>query len=121
MAENEPEVNPMLMQLVFSLQSAAWYQMGKMASPVTGKVERDLQQAKISIDLLVMLQEKTSGNLTKDEKQLLDSAVYNLQMNYVDEAKKGDDKTDNESDDTPQPTESEEGSEDEPGMSEPGK
>ena len=85
MSDDVPKADELFLSLVFSLQSAAWYQMGKIASPVSGKIERDLQQAKMSIDLLIMLQEKTKGNLQGDEQQLLNSAVYNLQMNYVDE------------------------------------
>ena len=85
MAEESTELNPHFLQLVLSLQSAAMFQMGKTASPVSGKIERDMIQAKISIDLLNMLQEKTKGNLSEQEKQIIDSTVYNLQMNYVDE------------------------------------
>ncbi|MDD4050659.1 MAG: DUF1844 domain-containing protein [candidate division Zixibacteria bacterium] len=85
MSDDSPKANELFLSLVFSLQSAAWYQMGKIASPISGKIERDLPQAKMSIDLLIMLQEKTKGNLQGEEQQLLNSAVYNLQMNYVDE------------------------------------
>ncbi len=85
MAEEAERVNPLFLQLVLSLHSAAMYQMGKTVSPISGKIEKDLAQAKISIDLLTMLQEKTSGNLLGNEKRILDSTVYNLQMNYVDE------------------------------------
>jgi len=75
-------------QLVLSLQAAAWQQMGKVSSPLTGKMERNLEQAKASIDLLEMLQRKTEGNLSSEEKKLLDHVLYELRMNYVDEAKK---------------------------------
>jgi hypothetical protein len=85
MSDERPNANELFLSLVFSLQSAAWYQMGKVASPLSGKIERDLQQAKMSIDLLIMLQEKTKGNLLTEEQHILNSAVYNLQMNYVDE------------------------------------
>jgi len=88
MSDDAPKMNELFLSLVFSLQSAAWSQLGKVASPVTGKIDRDLPQAKLSIDLLVMLQEKTKGNLSSEESQLLNSAVYNLQMNYVDELNK---------------------------------
>ena len=107
MADETSNVNPMFFQLVLSLQSAAWYQMGKMASPVSGKVERDLEQAKVSIDLLVMLQDKTKGNLLDEEKRILDSAVYNLQMNYVEETKKKDEDTTETEADTNLPDEEE--------------
>lgn len=85
MSEESMDFNPHFLQLVMSLQSAAMFQMGKTASPISGKIERDMIQAKISIDLLKMLQEKTKGNLSEQEKQVIDSTIYNLQMNYVDE------------------------------------
>ncbi|UCC43002.1 MAG: DUF1844 domain-containing protein [Candidatus Zixiibacteriota bacterium] len=75
-------------QLVVSLHAAAMQQMGKMASPLSGKIERDMIQAKGSIDLLEMLKRKTVGNLTDEEKGLLNKVIFEAQMNYVDEAKK---------------------------------
>lgn len=80
------EVN--FMGLVTSFSYACWQQLGKIASPITGKIERNLEQAKYSIDLLVMLREKTKGNLTGDEEKILNEMIANLQMNYVDELKK---------------------------------
>ena len=53
-------------------------------------MERDLGQAKNFIDLLSMIEAKTNGNLNDQEKQLLDHALFELRMNYVDETKKGD-------------------------------
>jgi hypothetical protein len=73
------------LQLVAMFQMAALQQMGKFVSPVTGEVERDLQQAKSSIDLIEMLAEKTKGNLTPGEKEFLDKILFELRMNYVDE------------------------------------
>ena len=77
-------------QLAFSLHTAAMQQMGKTISPITGKVERNLEMAKSSIDMLEMLQRKTQGNLTDDEKKMLDHFLFDLRMNYVEEVKKGD-------------------------------
>jgi len=77
-------------QLVFSLQAGAMQQMGKIASLLTGKVERDLNLAKASIDMLDMLQRKTEGNLTPEEKMLIEHTLYELRLNYVEEVKKGD-------------------------------
>ncbi len=88
MPDGEDNINPLFLQLVLSLQSAAWYQMGKIVSPISGKIEKNLEEAMISIDLLAMLQEKTKGNLVAEEKRILDNAVYALQMNYVDELEK---------------------------------
>jgi hypothetical protein len=78
-------------QLVLSFQAAAWQQMGKVKSIVTGKLERNLEMAKHSINMLGMLKEKTSGNLTEDESKYLDHVLYELRMNYLDEIKKGPD------------------------------
>lgn len=74
--------------LITSFYFACWQQLGKIANPLTGKIERNLEQAKYSIDMLIMLREKTKGNLTSDEERALGEAIANLQMNYVDELKK---------------------------------
>jgi hypothetical protein len=88
MSETENKIDPHFMQLVMSMQAGAMQQMGKMASPVSGKVERDLNMAKYSIDILGMIQTKTKGNLTDEEDKLLGHVLYELRMNYVDELKK---------------------------------
>lgn len=78
------------MQLVIGLQGSCWMLLGKMANPVTGKQERDLDAAKSVIDTLLMLKEKTRGNLSKEEQSVLDLALQQLQLNYVDELSKPD-------------------------------
>ena len=90
MNQTDETLDPFFFQLVVSLQGGAMHQMGKIASPLTGKVERDLDMAKSSIDLLGMIKDKTEGNLTDEEKKLLDHILYELRLNYVDELKKGD-------------------------------
>jgi hypothetical protein len=72
--------------IILMLQTLALQQMGKLTNPITGAVERDLHQARITIDMLGMLQRKTAGNLEAEEKRLLDTVVLELQMNYVDES-----------------------------------
>jgi uncharacterized membrane protein YukC len=54
---------------------------------MTGKIEKDLDGAKSTIDLLMMLRSKTEGNLSKDEGDILNSSISSLQMNYVEEIK----------------------------------
>ncbi|HUU46790.1 MAG TPA: DUF1844 domain-containing protein [Acidobacteriota bacterium] len=83
-----PETDALLIQLIVSFQSAAMLQMGKIMNPVTGKVERDLDSAQQTIDLLAMLQRKTAGNLTDDERRYLDHVLYELRLNYVDETER---------------------------------
>lgn len=78
----------LFMQLVMMFQGMAMQNLGKVMNPVTNKVERHLDQAKNMIDLLGMLEIKTKSNLNDNEKRLLDHALYELRMNYIDEMKK---------------------------------
>ncbi|MCF7804473.1 MAG: DUF1844 domain-containing protein [Candidatus Marinimicrobia bacterium] len=77
--------------LVSTFYSSAWMQMGKMANPMTNKVEKDMEQAEFTIDLLDMLKEKTEGNLSDEESKLLTRAIKELKMNFMEEKKKGGD------------------------------
>ena len=104
MEEPNKKLDANFFQLILSLQMAGMQQMGKIASPITGKVERNLVQAKASIDMLDMLSEKTKNNLSEDEKELLDRILFELRMNYVDESKKPDEKpAESEKDEDTQP------------------
>jgi hypothetical protein len=96
-------------QLVLSFQAAAWQQLGKVPSMVTGKIERDLEMAKHSIDMLGMLDIKTKGNLTESENKYLQHVLYELRLNYLEEQKKGPDKIE----DKPEPSQPEKKSENE--------
>lgn len=53
------------------------------------KEERDLNVAKFSIDLLLILKEKTKGNLNEDERNFLEGMIHQLQLKYVEESSKG--------------------------------
>lgn len=88
MAE-EPKLNMLFMSIVLSLSQAAMQHMGKITNPLTGKIDRNLEQAKVTVDMLEMLKEKTKGNLVKEEEKLINETLATLQLNYVDEAKKG--------------------------------
>ncbi len=74
--------------LVISLHSATMQQLGKLKHPLTGAVERDLNGAQGTIDMLEMLKEKTKGNLAEDESRLLTQVLHELRLNYVDEMNK---------------------------------
>jgi hypothetical protein len=76
----------LFLQLVFSFQNMAVMQLGKVVNPVTNKIEKDLFQAKNTIDLLRALREKTKNNLNKKESDVLEQIILNLQLNYADEA-----------------------------------
>ena len=82
-------------QLIMSFQAAALQQMGKIKNPFTDKIERDLQQAQLSIDMIDMIKVKTDGNLTQDEIKFIDHILRELKLNYVEELEK-DKKADSE-------------------------
>lgn len=75
-------------QLVLGLQSSAWMLLGKIANPMTGKIEKNLEAAKSTIDTLIMLKEKTKGNLKKEEEELINGALQQLQINFISEKEK---------------------------------
>ena len=62
--------------------------LGQMPNPATGKKEENIEQAKFIIDTLVMLNDKTKGNLTAEESKLLENVLYELRMQYVEKTKK---------------------------------
>jgi hypothetical protein len=66
-------------------QNAALF-LGQIPNPKTGEGEVNLELAKMFIDQLAMIQEKTRGNLTNEEATVLRNALSNLQMAYVEVA-----------------------------------
>ena len=84
----EQKQKALFLQLVITFQQAAYQQMGKLPNPVTHKIERDLEQAMMSIDMLDMLKSRTKGNLPEDEARLLDHVLRELKLNFVDEREK---------------------------------
>ncbi len=72
-----------LVGLFVMLASSAAFALGEAPDPATGQVHQDLQQAGELVDLLVLLREKTEGNRTAQETQILDDLVYDLQLRYV--------------------------------------
>lgn len=57
--------------------------LGKMSNPMTDKTGVDLPNAKYSIDILGVLQEKTKGNLTPEENEYLQNVLRDLRLEYV--------------------------------------
>ena len=87
MPENEKE-KVLLIQLVLMFQTAAMQHLGKLKHPLSEKVERDLEQAQISIDMLDMLHTRMKGNLSAEEERMFANVLQELRLNYVDEASK---------------------------------
>lgn len=76
-----PQVN--FSTFILSLASSTLVQLGEVPNPDTGRLEPDAGMAQHSIGILEMLQEKTSGNLSPEEQQLLDGVLYEVRMKYV--------------------------------------
>ena len=79
----EPRPNPMFRGLIESLASQALLYMGAMRDPMTGQAHQDLQQAQTMIDMLGMIEEKTKGNLSKDEAEMLKEVLDEVRMHFV--------------------------------------
>ena len=69
--------------VMMQAQNAALF-LGQIPNPQTGKGEVNLEVAKMFIDQLAMIQEKTRGNLSNEESAVLRNTLSNLQMAYVE-------------------------------------
>ena len=69
--------------VVMHAQNAALF-LGQIPNPRTGEAEVNLDLARMFIDQLAMIQEKTRGNLTSEEAKVLSNALSNLQMAFVE-------------------------------------
>jgi Domain of unknown function (DUF1844) len=72
--------------VMMQAQNAALF-LGQIPNPQTGKGEVNLELAKMFIDQLGMIQEKTRGNLTNEETAVLRNTLSNLQMAFVEVSK----------------------------------
>jgi hypothetical protein len=73
--------------LVLSLGSSAIMYLGQSEDPDGKKPARNLPMAKHAIDLLTVLEEKTKGNLSSEEGQILESLLFDLRLRYVEALK----------------------------------
>ena len=80
----------LFIHLVNTFVQSAWISLGKVKSPVSDTLERNLEQATYYIDLLDMLQTKMKGNLSEWEEQYIIHSLSELKLNFIDEQKKGD-------------------------------
>ena len=83
--EPAPEID--FSTFVISLSTSAMYHLGVIPDPEGKAPETNLPMAKQTIDILAMLREKTQGNLSPEETQLLNHLLYDLRMRFVGSAK----------------------------------
>jgi hypothetical protein len=69
--------------LILSLNTTALFHLGELAHPETGERNIDFGMVKHTIDTLLLLEDKTRGNLDGDEKELLSTILYDLRIRYV--------------------------------------
>ena len=70
---------------VLSLASTAAIHLGDLADPSTGqKLEPNLEGAAQMIEILMLLETKTKGNLTAEERQVLEQILYELRLRFVE-------------------------------------
>ena len=68
-----------------SLNASALLHLGAIEDPASGTKDKNLPMAKQTIDILSMMQEKTAGNLSQEEENLLKNILYDLRIMYVRE------------------------------------
>jgi hypothetical protein len=68
---------------VLSYYTQSLVLLGEVPNPYTNKTEEDLEGARHTVDILGMLKDKTKGNLSPDEEQLLESVLYEVRMKYM--------------------------------------
>jgi len=73
---------------IFSLSSSAILHLGLMENPYTKAIDKDLPLAKQTIDIISMLKDKTKGNLSDEEENLITHLLTELRFKYVNEVKK---------------------------------
>jgi len=78
----EPE-QTMFTEFLMGIASSAFIYLGLVEHPATGRRQVDMMAAKESIDMLVMLREKTKGNLTGGEEKFFDDLLSDLKMQFV--------------------------------------
>jgi hypothetical protein len=88
---DEKNTGQLFMQLVMQNQQMAMISLGKVKNPVSDTLDKNLEYAKLSIDTLDMLAQKTKGNLSEYEEKLLAETVNQLKIFYDEESANGKD------------------------------
>ena len=76
-----PEIN--FSNFILSLSTSVLLSLGEIPDPISKEKNEDLDMAKQTIDILGVIEEKTRGNLTKEEESLMENLLSDLRMRYV--------------------------------------
>jgi hypothetical protein len=80
----------LFLQLVLGLQQTGMMALGKLMNPITRSLDKNLEAARDTIDTLAAIESRTRGQLEPDEQRVLQQAITDLRLNYVDELKKAE-------------------------------
>lgn len=83
MAKEKKQVEANFLQFISGFAVQTLVHLGSMSNPMSGEIAVDLPNAKYSIDMLGIFQEKTRGNLTPDEEEYLSNMLRDLRLQYV--------------------------------------
>jgi len=72
---------------VMSLNTSILFHLGELADPETGQTLKNFELARHAIDTLVVLEQKTKGNLSEEEAELLKNILYDVKIRYVKSVK----------------------------------
>ncbi len=84
-------------QLISSLVHSAWVYLGKIKNPMNDKLEKNVEQASVQIELLDMLFKRMTGNMSEEEDEYLGHVIRELKMNFVEEKNKSEEPDNSES------------------------
>jgi hypothetical protein len=73
---------------VMSLNTSVLYHLGELPDPETGKTFLNIDLARHAIDTLVVLEQKTKGNLSEEESELMKNILYDVKMRFVNKVKR---------------------------------
>ncbi len=69
--------------IVMRMATGAYLSLGLVEDPATGKKNKDLEVSKYLIDSLIILREKTKGNLDKQEEGYLNNIIHDLELKFI--------------------------------------
>ncbi|HHT9133936.1 MAG TPA: DUF1844 domain-containing protein [Candidatus Avalokitesvara rifleensis] len=81
--KHPPIPPPSFILFISGLATQTLITLGQFENPITKKTEKNLDQARYTIDTLSMIKEKTEGNLTEEERKYLEDVLYDLRMSYI--------------------------------------
>ena len=74
----------LFIQLLYIFQASGMQALGKIKNPISNKIEVSVEQAKQSIEMIEMIKDKTKNNLSDNETRMIEAALSELRLNYID-------------------------------------